>query len=111
MRKFLLIVGLLMLATVLIACGNNGNDDADGTNDDDISVDVKAAEALYKDSCASCHGGDLEGDFGPSLETVGNDMSEDEIRETIKEGGEKMPAESLRGEDADKVAAWLATKK
>lgn len=115
MKKTLLLVGLFMLAVVLVACGNGDQNDTDGLddndNDDGVTVDVDVAEALYKDSCASCHGDDLEGDFGPSLKTIGNDMSEEEIRKKIKDGSDDMPAEALKGDDADQVAAWLATQK
>lgn len=113
MKKYLLLIGVFMLAVVLVACSNGDKDDAEGSDDnnDGVTVDVDVAEALYKDSCSSCHGNDLEGDYGPSLKTIGNDMSEDEIRKKIKDGGDDMPAEVLKGDDADQVAAWLATLK
>lgn len=115
MRKLLLFMTIVMIGFILVACGNNNNDSnsnaEEGNDNQSSTVDVDVAEALYKESCASCHGDDLEGDFGPALKTIGKDMSEDEIRQQIKDGAEDMPAEALKGADADEVAAWLATQK
>jgi cytochrome c551 len=70
-----------------------------------------AGEEVYKQSCLSCHGGNLEGGFGPALDKAGAKYSKDEILEIIKNGKGQMPANVVEGEDAEAVASWLAEKK
>ncbi|KHE70415.1 cytochrome c550 [Halobacillus sp. BBL2006] len=69
-------------------------------------------EELFQAKCASCHGGDLSGGVGPNLQKVGSKYSADEIKEIILNGkGSQMPAGLYTGEDATKLAEWLAKKK
>ncbi len=138
MKKTLLLITGLILAMILVACGgndnnNNNTENNDGTdnnteetnnNDTDNNNDATnndannnndttaSAEEVYKNNCASCHGDDLEGEGdAPGLEAVGSDMSEDEIREQIEDGGDGMPGGLIEGEEADQVAQWLSDKK
>jgi len=113
LKKGLCIAGLFLLAMILVACGedgpkNSGGNDSGESNGDSEQVDVGDAEELYEANCASCHGEDLSGENGPSLEAIGDEMSKDEILEQIEEGGDGMPPELIEGEDADTVAEWLA---
>ncbi|HEX7064832.1 MAG TPA: cytochrome c [Bacillales bacterium] len=103
-RLALLAVGL---SIGLTACGSNngGNSSADG------STEQSGARAIFEQNCASCHGENLEGGFGPSLEHVGSELSKKEILEQIKTGGGGMPEHIIKGEKAEKVAQWLASKK
>lgn len=106
---------------VLGACGG-ANDNAkepaqnnDGGTEEPANeggtVDTAAAEESYKKSCASCHGEDLSGGVGPSLEKVGADHSAEDIKNIIENGQGSMPGGLLSGEDADQVAEWLAQHK
>ncbi|MHA6258408.1 cytochrome c551 [Sporosarcina sp. CAU 1771] len=108
MKKSLmaLLFGALL---VLGACG--GGDKADKPADDG-AVTVVDGEAVYKQSCVSCHGGNLEGKSGPALDTIGATLSEAEIKDVVMNGVGGMPA-ILKGKDADAdaVAKWLADKK
>jgi len=122
MKKWLMAV-LFGIMLVLGACGG-GDDDAQESTDpaesddpdteesesDDEGGEVSddAAEEMYQESCASCHGDDLEGSVGPSLETIGADLSADEIEGVIEEGQGSMPAGLLSGDDAEQVAEWLS---
>lgn len=126
-RMWLLMTSALLLALLLVACGggdtngdDNGSDDNDtNVTEDNGSVDQEAtgtynadeAEKLYQQSCASCHGGNLEGLNGPPLDKIGAVYSEDEIADIIANGKPGMPPGLLTGEDADQVAAWLADQK
>lgn len=68
-----------------------------------------AARQLFVDSCGSCHvlsDAGTTGTVGPNLDQT--DMSADEVRTQIEEGGGAMPADLLQGEDADKVAEYVA---
>ena len=72
---------------------------------------AEAGEKLYKQSCASCHGGNLEGGNGPTLTSVGSKLSESEILEMIKNGKGMMPSGLVSETDAKILAKWLAEKK
>jgi mono/diheme cytochrome c family protein len=73
----------------------------------------EAAQALFKQSCTSCHGVDLEGDFGPNLQKVGGMLTKEQITAQITNGGEDMPSFSkrLNTEEIAALAAWLSAKK
>ncbi|WLR46243.1 cytochrome c [Halobacillus litoralis] len=69
-------------------------------------------EELFQNQCASCHGGDLGGGAGPNLQEVGSRYSAEEINDIIVNGkGSAMPAGLYTGEQATKLAEWLAEKK
>ncbi|WLR49268.1 cytochrome c [Halobacillus litoralis] len=134
MKKLLsaLFLGLIL---VLSACGGGGdegttddsaNDETteeqtgedsgegtdEGTSDsgDGEAVDTAAAEEVYQNNCASCHGGELGGGMGPSLTEVGSKYSAEEIVGFIKNGKGGMPAQGqVSDDDAQLVASWLTT--
>lgn len=62
MKKWLMAV---MFGAVLVlgACGggDDGASEEPAEEESGETVDAGAAEDIYKESCASCHGGDLEG--------------------------------------------------
>ncbi len=84
--------------------GKNGGSNGGGDT-------AAAAEQIFKQNCASCHGQDLSGGVGPNLQKVGSKYSKDQIKDIIANGRGAMPAGIIKGEDADKVAEWLAAKK
>ncbi|MGG0669455.1 cytochrome c551 [Sporosarcina koreensis] len=94
-------------ALVLGACGG-GNDNAG--EGDTAAVD---ADKVFQNSCASCHGGNLEGrGSAPALANIGSELSESEIHDIIENGTSNgMPGGLIQGEDLDAVAKWLAEKK
>jgi cytochrome c551 len=106
MKKKLLSVLLgTALVMSLAACG--GGDDEGGD-----TAQAGDAEKIYSQKCSSCHGGDLKGGMGPDLTAVGASKSKDEIAAIIKDGTDGgMPAGLIEGDDLDKVADWLSTKK
>lgn len=140
-KTWLMMLSVFALALLLVACGGNddtdtntgtddggtteqtddgatdtdgGTDDDDGAADGDTeatSYDADAADSSYQQSCASCHGGDLEGLSGPELTNIGASLSEDEILDAILNGRTGMPPGMLQGDEAENVAAWLADKK
>lgn len=107
-------------ALLLSACGGGGNDTAEqpteptepaeGTEEQAPAVDVAAAEGLYAQSCASCHGQNLEGVVGPELAAIGNKLDAAGIENVIVNGQGAMPPGLLKGDDAKAVAEWLAAK-
>ena len=105
MKKSMLAL-LFGSALVLAACGG---DDGGSTG----SSTQSEGEKLTMKSCATCHGGNLQGMGNtPDLNKVGSRMSEEEILNIILNGTDKgMPAGLIKGEDAEKAAAWLAEQK
>ncbi len=104
-KKLLKMLFGAALVMGLAACG--GGDDEGGD-----TAQAGDAEKVYSQKCSSCHGGDLKGGMGPDLTAVGASKSKDEIAAIIKDGTQGgMPAGLIEGEDLDKVADWLSTKK
>ncbi|MCA0971596.1 cytochrome c [Halobacillus litoralis] len=140
MKKWLS-ASFLILMLVLGACGGGGNEEepADGGSTDENMeedsgdmegdsgegmdegaseedggdmVDAEAAEAVFQNNCANCHGGDLGGGAGPSLQEVGSKYSAEEIAGIIKNGKGGMPAQGqVAEEDVTLLSNWLASMK
>lgn len=109
MKKWLLAI-VFGSVLVLGACG--GGDDGAKDNNTNGGDSVATAEAAYKKSCAQCHGGDLSGGAGPSLEKAGADHSAADIEDIIEKGQGGMPAQKqVSAEDRTEIANWLAEKK
>jgi cytochrome c551 len=135
-KLFAILFGLVLMLA-LAACGGNDNDNDTGNNDtgtdteepaeqdggeateedggeaggDGGTVDTAAAEQIFANNCAMCHGADLSGGAGPNLQTIGSKYSQEEIHDIIVNGKGGMPAVNISDEDANTVAAWLASKK
>ncbi|HJH10238.1 MAG TPA: c-type cytochrome [Metalysinibacillus jejuensis] len=115
MKKALL-TAVFGSALFLAACG--GGDDAakdkdttatDGGN----TTEVAAGEAIAKQKCISCHGGDLKGQ-GSTPSLIGTGKSADELQDIIENGSPDfpgMPPGLIKGDDAKEVATWLAEQK
>lgn len=108
MKKWLMAV-VFGAVLVLGACG--GGDDGASEDTGGETADAGQAEEIYKNSCASCHGGDLEGGAGPDLTSVGADLSQDEIETVIEEGQGGMPGGLVSGDDLTTLAEWLSEQK
>ena len=106
MKKFLItaLAGGMLLG--LSACGSSNND---GTSKNNIASG--SGEEIFKQSCSSCHGDQLQGIIGPNLQHVGAKFSEKDITNIIAQGRGSMPPNVVEGADAQAVAKWLATKK
>lgn len=68
-------------------------------------------EKIYEQNCLSCHGSDLSGQVGPSLQKVGSKLSKDDIANIIKNGKGSMPPQQLGNEQVSAIATWLSEKK
>lgn len=93
-------------ALVLAACGGDDKESSGSSTQSE-------GEKITMQKCATCHGGNLQG-MGktPNLNEVGSRLSEEEILDIIENGTSKgMPPGLIKGEDAEKVAAWLAEQK
>ncbi|HIV73654.1 MAG TPA: cytochrome c [Candidatus Pseudogracilibacillus intestinigallinarum] len=86
----------------------NGGEEVTENNDGEVADDP---EAVYANSCASCHGDDLSGAMGPDLTKVGSDHSADDIVNIINNGQGAMPPGLVGPEEADLLAEWLSEMK
>ena len=91
-------------ALFLAACG--GDDSA--TNGETAEIDP---QKVVQKSCATCHGGQLQGGSAPALNQLGAIYTEEEILDIILNGKDRMPPGLLKGEKAEAAAAYLATLK
>ncbi|HHW36035.1 MAG TPA: cytochrome c [Bacillales bacterium] len=100
-------------ALILGACGGGGDTAKEPANNNAAApaADNAAAEGLFAQSCASCHGQNLEGGVGPDLTQVGGRLDAAGIENIIVNGQLAMPAGLLQGDDAKAVSDWLATHK
>lgn len=76
-------------------------------------ADADVASPIYKSSCLSCHGDQLQGGFGPALAHIGSDMTKEEIYRTVMDGRRSMPSfeKRLTADEIDTIATWLASLK
>ncbi len=98
-----LLLGSFLLLT---ACSTNA-----GANKD-VETMVHAPEKIYRQHCANCHGGNLQGGFGPALTGVGKKYTRDGILTIIQKGKGDMPSQDyVKKEDQQKLAEWLSESK
>jgi cytochrome c551 len=107
-KKKLLFSLLMGASLALAACGGGGDEGGGGGDSDTASAN---GETLFAQTCAGCHGGDLQGGAGPELAAIGSKYSQEEIENIIANGQGTMPPKLLEGEEASAVAEWLAAKK
>ncbi|MEK4204934.1 MULTISPECIES: c-type cytochrome [Paenibacillus] len=78
-----------------------------------VQLDAAKAEATVKASCITCHGDQLQGGVGPSLQNEGGQHDAEEIYSIVTKGRGQMPSfkENLAPEEIANVALWLSEKK
>jgi cytochrome c550 len=78
-----------------------------------VQLDASAAEAIYKKSCISCHGDQLQGAMGPNLQKTGTKYTKEQLYKIIWDGRGGMPAfkGSLKEEEVANLSLWLAEHK
>lgn len=103
--KKILLTAAFGSALLLAACG--------GGEQESNATPQPEGQKLVMKSCVSCHGGQLQGMRNtPALNDVGSRLSEEELLDIILNGtGGGMPGGLLKGEEAEKAAAWLAEQK
>lgn len=106
-------VALAALLSFAAACGD------DGGSDTGSGAGADRGEALYQESCAVCHGGDLRGtDLGPSqLSEVyePGHHPDDSYRAAIAQGavahhwdfGDMPPVPGLTDDEVDAIIAFV----
>ncbi|NEW05679.1 cytochrome c [Paenibacillus sp. SYP-B3998] len=108
---------LITVIFVLSACGSTSNSthrkEALPTDGPSSTGSASNAESIYKSNCLSCHGGNLQGKIGPSLDKVGSKLTKEQIAAKIQNGGGGMPTykSKLKEADLEILSEWLSTKK
>jgi|SRR5690606_26145012 len=92
-------------AIFLAACGG---DDSASNGGETAEIDGKS---VVQQSCATCHGGQLQGGNAPALNQLGAKYSEEEILDIILNGKDRMPGGIVKGEKAEAAAEYLSTLK
>lgn len=112
-KKVLTLLMGIFLVVGLAACGGGSkSDSSQGTSGGTDTASAGDAPKIFSQHCATCHGDNLQGGMGPNLQKIGSQLSKDQILGILKNGKPGgMPAGLITGSDADKVAAWLASKK
>jgi cytochrome c551 len=67
-------------------------------------------EGLYKSSCLSCHGKNLEGAAGPPVINMKAKYSEEDMLKLLNDGAGMMPGGLLSEVEAETVTKWLLEK-
>ena len=98
-KKNISVLGVLLLAVGLAACGQ---EDATDPN----KPSIEAGEEVANTSCINCHGGDLTGQLGPDLHKLS--FTEEELVEILVKGKDAMPPGTATDHEED-VAAYLMT--
>ncbi|MFF2093933.1 c-type cytochrome [Paenibacillus sp. NPDC058174] len=100
-----------LLAGVLLLSACSGGSSA--TNSGNPNAGQSDDQLIYKKKCISCHGVDLQGRAGPSLQNVGSQLTEEEIYSIIANGRKGMPKfeKRLSEEELRSVARWLSEMK
>ncbi|MEK5078098.1 cytochrome c551 [Solibacillus sp. FSL W7-1436] len=103
MKKSLL---TLVFGSVIFLAACGGDDSA--SNGETAEIDGKS---VVQQSCATCHGGQLQGGNAPALNQLGAKYSEEEILDIILNGKDRMPPGIVKGEKAEAAAEYLSTLK
>ena len=89
MKKFNLLLTLLILGAVLAACSSPNQEAAPASTD---PGEVQRGQEIYQESCSSCHGPNREGLSGPSLLPAELDQGRSTYFNIIENGSGAMPA-------------------
>jgi len=111
-RPFALLLPLLLLAIGLAACGGGGAGKGKGEQANGAVQAVSEGERVYTNRCMACHGGELEGGFGPELRGIGGRMSREELIRIVTDGTGLMQPfrDRLTEEEIAAVVDWIRTQ-
>jgi cytochrome c551 len=117
--KKAVMIGSLLALSLMVGCSSQSATDAGKRSTSSSSPSSASSgqvaetnvQDIFQQTCAGCHGQNLEGAVGPSLQKIGSKMNENQILEVITKGRGQMPRGLVPEEEAKKLAAWLAAKK
>ncbi|MCB0755629.1 MAG: cytochrome c [Flavobacteriales bacterium] len=90
---------LLLIATVMLACGSVNSDNSDGN----------PGKEVYRTYCVACHGADGKLKLNEAPDLSRSEMTLEERINNISKGGSMMPAfaEVISEEQIQAVAVYL----
>jgi cytochrome c551 len=104
--KFLLATGAAA-ALLLAGCSTAGQEQQQQS-----SSAADTPQEVFANNCSACHGGNLQGGYGPSLQKIGSKLSKEQIMHVIENGQGQMPPQTQVPKEArEKLAEWLSQKK
>lgn len=101
-------IGVSQKEDIQLAEENDGEEVTEENGEGEVADDP---EAIFANSCASCHGDDMTGSVGPDLTKVGSDHSKEDIEGIINDGQGSMPPGTASPEEAKVLAEWLSELK
>jgi cytochrome c551 len=111
----LIVLGAVVVTPILVsASANDRVTSGAGTYTKASSERLREGREIFRTTCASCHtlsAAGARGVYGPNLDELGLRGSPERVEAAIKNGGTTgtlMPAGLLEGEDAKKVAEYVA---
>lgn len=111
-RRLLFVCSAAAFLIFLSACGGGGEEKSSPAASPKPLEGPEETVELYRNTCISCHGTELEGKMGEqsNLQTIGATMTKEQIRAQIENGGELMPPfkTRLKPEQIDALADWLS---
>jgi len=119
-RTFRILIPLLYIAlgiavpALIIASRDEAKGGTDALKTEELGSSAEEGKQLFSNACASCHDLDAvnaRGVTGPDLDEIG-EVTRDRILNAIENGGTgqgRMPANLYQGEDARKVADYVAS--
>lgn len=106
-KKWIIVLYLLIAMMIIVACGTKEKSRENSATEIAVS---DPGEGIFKQSCASCHGEDLTGGAGPSLENIATKYSEEAIKDIINNGTGTMFPVNLPDNEIEKLVEWLFNK-
>jgi cytochrome c553 len=119
-RTFRILIPLLYIAlgiavpALIIASRDEAAGGTSELKSEELSANAEEGKELFRNACASCHDLDAvnaRGVTGPDLDEIG-EVTPERILNAIENGGTgqgRMPANLYQGEDARKVADYVAS--
>ncbi len=106
----IMVLGLgLVVALSFIGLADMKKNKAESVGGSEDSAAAATPEEIYTSSCMSCHGTEYEGGMGPELKNVEERLSEEEIKDVLKNGRGAMPGDLVPEEVLDDMTEWLIT--
>ncbi|WP_044639803.1 c-type cytochrome [Risungbinella massiliensis] len=107
------LIGVSLL--LLTACGQSSDTPSEETKNgstNSSTTQVTGAEAIAKQNCTRCHGGNLQGSYGPNLQQIGAKYNKEQLLGVLNNGiGSMGPQKQLNDAQKEELATWLAEKK
>src|SRR5690625_340172 len=102
-------IGASQKEEIQLAEENDGEEVTEENGDEEgVEEASDDPEAIYANSCASCHGDDMTGQVGPDLTSVGSDHSAEDIADIINNGQGSMPPGTASPDEAEILSEWLS---